>query len=96
MLQLITIPQKTTTSFYTEAKHCYNTIYSGTYHDFTNCVHHVIIHVAETTGYHNILTILIQKFYICSEKYLFGCLNCGQIQRKSLCFHSGLINKYKT
>ena len=64
------------------------------------CVHRV--HVTQTTGYHTILTILIQIFHIFSQihilfsKPLFCFLRCVQIQRKILCFHSFLFDKYKT
>ena len=64
------------------------------------CVHHV--HVTQTTGYHSILTILIQIFLIFSPIHilfsepLFCFLRCVQIQRKILCFHFFLFDKYKT
>ena len=64
------------------------------------CVHYV--HVTQTTGYHTILTILIQIFHIFSQihilfsKPLFCFLRCVQTQRKKLCFHSFLFDKYKT
>ena len=66
----------------------------------SKCVHYV--HVTQTTGYHTILTILIQIFHIFSQIHilfsrpLFCFLRCAQIQRKILCFHSFLFDKYKT
>ena len=73
---------------------------SKTSSDFIECVHYV--HVTQTTGYHTILTILIQIFHIFSQihilfsKPLFCFLRCVQTQRKKLCFHSFLFDKYKT
>ena len=63
------------------------------------CAHRV--HVTQTTGYHTILTILIQIFHIFSDTYIVFkasvlFLRYVQIQRKILCFHSFLFDKYKT
>ena len=59
---------------------------SKTSSDFIECVHYV--HVTQTTGYHTILTILIQIFHIFSQihilfsKPLFCFLRCVQTPRK--------------
>ena len=64
------------------------------------CVHHV--HVTQTTGYHTILTILIHIFHIFfSDTYIVFkasilFFKMCTIQRKILCFHSFLFDKYKT
>ena len=71
-----------------------------TSYDSQKCVHRV--HVTQTTGYHTILSILIQIFHIFSQihilfsKPLFCFLRCVQIQRKILRLHCFLLDKYKT